>query len=425
MAITDGQPVNASTVNNAFMSRLDDTSTTGSVTVGKNVIKSTEDAIIAHAGGGQGSAYLLTKDLNRISTCATTNDSVKLPSAVQGLQVYILNDGAQTAAVYPATGEQIDGLAANTSVTIPHAQAMIFVCRSTGQWLSQRLVPQTATLPLSGTIATTSDITTALSGYATSSDLTTHTSATTSVHGITDTSNLSYKNAAETFSGLKTHANQVNLTDQSSPSNPPAGQHAIYPKSDGNLYIRNSSGTETAFSAGTGTPDNTTIENASGVLRVKDAGITQAKLATRTTGTSVGAGGVAIASSSGTYNLTGAYATITNQSVTITTTGRPVRAFLTADGASTSYISAITSATGGLTDVYIRVKRGSTVIGEFYTGTRIAGGTSYQTTLYTPPGSIAVIDTPAAGTYTYSVEAFMSSGGAASVVNVKTIVYEL
>src|ERR1035437_1577054 len=45
-----------------------------------------EKAIVAHAGGGQTNAYILTKDKSRIDTCATDGNSVKMIAATAGMQ---------------------------------------------------------------------------------------------------------------------------------------------------------------------------------------------------------------------------------------------------------------------------------------------------------------------------------------------------
>lgn len=126
--INDGVLADAAHFNAAFMSKTEDTGTA------KHLKRSLEDGLTAHSGGGQGSAYAITKDFSRFSTVAAANDSAKLPASVAGYLLYVLNDGANIMAVYPASGEQIDGLAANTAVSLLPGQLGVFFCRVAGQW---------------------------------------------------------------------------------------------------------------------------------------------------------------------------------------------------------------------------------------------------------------------------------------------------
>lgn len=89
---------------------------------------STQDAITAFAGGGQANAVEIIKHNARISTCATAGDSVKLPSAFSaGYIVYIQNDGAKRADIFPASGDTINDLAANTAIQILPGQRIGFM----------------------------------------------------------------------------------------------------------------------------------------------------------------------------------------------------------------------------------------------------------------------------------------------------------
>ena len=56
-------------------------------------------------------ATALTKGINRVSTVANTGDAVALPTAVAGLEILIINDGANTMKVFPCNGasDRIDG----------------------------------------------------------------------------------------------------------------------------------------------------------------------------------------------------------------------------------------------------------------------------------------------------------------------------
>ncbi len=72
------------------------------------------DGITANSTQDQSNATALTKGINRVTVVGTNGDGVKLPTAVAGLQILIINDdSAQTIQVWPATGDAIDGGSAN------------------------------------------------------------------------------------------------------------------------------------------------------------------------------------------------------------------------------------------------------------------------------------------------------------------------
>lgn len=65
-------------------------------------------------------------------------------------------------------------------------------------------------------------------------------------------SNAMTTDGAQTVTGIKTFNEEIILKEQSTPSNPSATYHAIYPKSDGKLYKLNSSGEEVEIGSGSG-----------------------------------------------------------------------------------------------------------------------------------------------------------------------------
>ena len=97
---------------------------------------SVEAGITAFATGGQGSATLLTKEMNEVSTVATSGDSVKLPVAVAGEVVTVVNNGAAALDVFPSTGDQIDALAVDVAFSITVAARNIFQCFNGTNWVT-------------------------------------------------------------------------------------------------------------------------------------------------------------------------------------------------------------------------------------------------------------------------------------------------
>jgi len=98
------------------------------------ITRSVTNGITAFATGGQSSATALTADINSITVCATAADSVKLPAATAGRMVQVSNLGAAYASVFPASGDLIDALAANTSVSLAVGGSIIFTCSVAGSW---------------------------------------------------------------------------------------------------------------------------------------------------------------------------------------------------------------------------------------------------------------------------------------------------
>lgn len=97
---------------------------------------STEDSIVAKAGGGQATARLLTCEFNRIITVASAADSVKLPVSVPGLDVMIINDGANSMQVFGSGTDTIDAVATATGVPLAAASRANFMCVTAGKWQS-------------------------------------------------------------------------------------------------------------------------------------------------------------------------------------------------------------------------------------------------------------------------------------------------
>lgn len=100
-------------------------------------LPSVTTGIAAFAGGGQASATQLLSNINQVATVATALDSVKLPTAVAGLEVLVINDGANKMNVFPATGGFIDGLAVNVPFELEAGSNIKFVCAVAGKWKTQ------------------------------------------------------------------------------------------------------------------------------------------------------------------------------------------------------------------------------------------------------------------------------------------------
>lgn len=105
------------------------------------------DSITAFSGGGQTSAVLLNSSLNRVTTVAAGNDSVKLPpcrdgigtsgppsapSKTLGMVMYVVNAAAANSMnVYPTSGGSINALSADAAYAVAANKTVGFVCVGT------------------------------------------------------------------------------------------------------------------------------------------------------------------------------------------------------------------------------------------------------------------------------------------------------
>lgn len=102
------------------------------------VQQSAANALTAHAGGGQGSALQLARQINRITVVASAGDSVKLPVSVAGRVVTVINAAAANAMdVFGQTGDIINALSANTAISVAANKTITFYCAVAGTWNSQ------------------------------------------------------------------------------------------------------------------------------------------------------------------------------------------------------------------------------------------------------------------------------------------------
>ena len=75
----------------------------------EEAVTGTATGITAYATGGQANAVNLTSKYNSVDTCATALDSVKLVAMLIGKTQYVFNNTANVLAVYPQSGEYING----------------------------------------------------------------------------------------------------------------------------------------------------------------------------------------------------------------------------------------------------------------------------------------------------------------------------
>jgi hypothetical protein len=109
---------------------------------------------------GQGA---LTGDVNQVATVANASDTVTLPSVASGKRCVVLNDGANTLKIYPASGHDL-GAGTNASTTLAAGGRLTFLGVSATKWDLQTPAGSTTvtgSLQLTDSIGSTSTTTAA------------------------------------------------------------------------------------------------------------------------------------------------------------------------------------------------------------------------------------------------------------------------
>lgn len=90
--------------------------------------------LTALAGGGQTGATKLTGNINRITTVATAADSALLAPATVAKRQSVFNATANSANIFPQSGEAIGTGAANAAFAVGAGKGAIFECVAAGLW---------------------------------------------------------------------------------------------------------------------------------------------------------------------------------------------------------------------------------------------------------------------------------------------------
>ncbi len=96
------------------------------------------DKLIALAGGGQSKWPIANQyGMYRFATVASNNDSMTLPPGKLGtLKIVVNADASHSLNVFPAVGEAINALGANSAFAVASNKVCIFICTGPGQWHS-------------------------------------------------------------------------------------------------------------------------------------------------------------------------------------------------------------------------------------------------------------------------------------------------
>jgi hypothetical protein len=105
---------------------------------GSLVTDSYTDSIVA-ATGGQGGATQLTTIINRISTVAVAGYGVKLPAAAGGVDLLVINHGANAMQVYGLGADTIDDQTNTVGVSQMANSVVLYMSAGAGKWYSEGL----------------------------------------------------------------------------------------------------------------------------------------------------------------------------------------------------------------------------------------------------------------------------------------------
>lgn len=103
-------------------------------TLGGHVINSVTAGITADVGSAQGGNPIIA-DINEISVCATAGDSITLPTAVAGLRITIINNGAEASDVFPAVDDNA-GAGVDTAVSLAAGSNVTYASYDVTNWES-------------------------------------------------------------------------------------------------------------------------------------------------------------------------------------------------------------------------------------------------------------------------------------------------
>ena len=89
--------------------------------------------VTAHTGSSQGDGAI-SSTFVEIAVCGNAGDAVTLPSAAAGKLVFIANNGANSADVFPASGDKIDGGSVNAALALAAGSNRIYICQDGTDW---------------------------------------------------------------------------------------------------------------------------------------------------------------------------------------------------------------------------------------------------------------------------------------------------
>lgn len=106
---------------------------------GDYLLESSSDNITATPSGTQVNAFQINTQTARIATVATIGDAVKLPPSLPGMELLVVNHGANSMQVFGAGTDTIDDQATAIGVAQMSNSMVIYTCATAGKWYTEGL----------------------------------------------------------------------------------------------------------------------------------------------------------------------------------------------------------------------------------------------------------------------------------------------
>lgn len=92
--------------------------------------------ITANVGSSQATGTALTQAVNVVATCAIAGDALLLPRASAGDELWVRNNGAASADVFPQVGGKINNAAADAAFAVAASKTAVFKCIGGVDWIA-------------------------------------------------------------------------------------------------------------------------------------------------------------------------------------------------------------------------------------------------------------------------------------------------
>lgn len=116
------------------------TDANGNILINGQLYQSFKDTITAqHTSPSQSTATKMTAMINRITTVTAAGDAVALPPSVAGMEIQVINHGANAVQVYGdnGAGDKINDVATGTGVSQMIGSSVVYSCVTAGNWYAE------------------------------------------------------------------------------------------------------------------------------------------------------------------------------------------------------------------------------------------------------------------------------------------------
>ncbi len=109
---------------------------TGQIDLDKPLQFDIDAGLTAGTTQTQAGGLALTADVNEVSTCANADDTVVLPTAVAGMRITIINNGANRLQIFPASSDDL-GNGVDTAGHLLAGDQVTFISYDATNWITE------------------------------------------------------------------------------------------------------------------------------------------------------------------------------------------------------------------------------------------------------------------------------------------------